>query len=96
MSRKSRSEEKEKKEEGRARDVVVVVSLDRSAIDGAPQCPSCFARIMKQRDDGTFACPGGCPKRVVLVQVSMNAAEDEVLRVFFRCLGDMFRIEGRA
>ena len=55
----------------RERDVTAVVVLDQSVLDGAPQCPSCWAHTMRQQGDGTFACPSGCPERVVLMRASV-------------------------
>lgn len=83
---------------GRAatRSIAVIVTLDQSVLDGAPQCPGCYAHLMQRQCDGSFACPGGCPERVVLTRASVNAVRGGAASVFRGRLGDIFRIKGRA
>ncbi|MDO8599518.1 MAG: hypothetical protein Q7S02_05395 [bacterium] len=42
--------------------------VEQSAVNGAPQCPKCWAHTMVEQGDGTFTCPSGCPGHAVVLR----------------------------
>lgn len=68
--------------------------VDQSAVDRAPQCPTCFNYTMRPIGDDEYACPG-CHEQVavVLVRLPWIRGRDPVIR---GRLGDEFVCTGRA
>lgn len=70
--------------------------IDQSAIDQAPQCPTCYGHTMRAEEDRVYVCPGCHERAIVFVRMRRSHVRDSEPRVFRGRLGDEFAILAHA